>query len=211
MRCATARTLLLDLYPAAGRSRGRLPVDRVPARRRLERGHADDGPGFPALLRAGWLRDGVHRVPPDASDHVSCERRGREDRGALAARQRRTHMGSIRRASGLWGTSAGGHLAAVAGLAPSGTFEGEDNLDQSSAVQCVLDAYGPTLFTAMDAQTERRRRRCSRRPRRCSPRRRCVAASSCLRRVMRRARGGCARGGAARARRWRPRRRCRGA
>ena len=55
---------------------------------------------------------------------------------------------------GLWGTSAGGHLAAVAGLAPRGTFEGEDNLTQSSAVQCVLDAYGPTAFTLMDAQTE---------------------------------------------------------
>ena len=28
----------------------------------------------------------------------------------------------------LWGTSAGGHLAAVAGLAPRGMFEGTDNL-----------------------------------------------------------------------------------
>ena len=55
---------------------------------------------------------------------------------------------------GLWGTSAGGHLAAIAGLAPRGTFEGEDNLTQSSAVQCVLDAYGPTAFNLMDAQTE---------------------------------------------------------
>lgn len=57
----------------------------------------------------------------------------------------------------LWGTSAGGHLAAVAGLAPKGTFEGTDNLDQSSAVQCVLDAYGPTDFLVMDAQTEQER------------------------------------------------------
>ena len=56
---------------------------------------------------------------------------------------------------GLWGTSAGGHLAAIAGLAPRGTFEGEDNLTQSSAVQCVLDVYGPTAFNLMDAQTER--------------------------------------------------------
>jgi acetyl esterase/lipase len=55
---------------------------------------------------------------------------------------------------GLWGTSAGGHLAAIAGLAPRGTFEGEDNLIQSSRVQCVLDAYGPTAFNLMDAQTE---------------------------------------------------------
>jgi acetyl esterase/lipase len=57
----------------------------------------------------------------------------------------------------LWGTSAGGNLAAVAGLAPKGTFEGEDNLNQSSAVQCVLDAYGPSKFDVMDAQTEQER------------------------------------------------------
>ena len=53
----------------------------------------------------------------------------------------------------LWGSSAGGHLAAVAALAPRGTFEGSDNLNQASAVRCVLDAYGPTRFDRMDAQT----------------------------------------------------------
>ena len=57
----------------------------------------------------------------------------------------------------LWGTSAGGHLAAVAGLAPRGMFEGTDNLNYTSAVRCVLDAYGPTRFDAMDAQTEEER------------------------------------------------------
>ena len=57
----------------------------------------------------------------------------------------------------LWGTSAGGHLAAVAGLAPPGTFEGSDNLNQTSAVRCVLDAYGPTRFDRMDAQAEEER------------------------------------------------------
>ncbi len=53
----------------------------------------------------------------------------------------------------LWGTSAGGHLAAVAALAPPGTFEGTDNLKYSSSVRCVLDAYGPTRFDVMDVQT----------------------------------------------------------
>ena len=53
----------------------------------------------------------------------------------------------------LWGTSAGGHLAAVAALAPRGTFEGTDNLTYSSSVRCVLDAYGPTRFDVMDRQT----------------------------------------------------------
>ena len=54
----------------------------------------------------------------------------------------------------LWGTSAGGHLAAVAGLAPRGQFEGTDNLKHSSDVRCVLDAYGPMRFDMMDAQTK---------------------------------------------------------
>jgi acetyl esterase/lipase len=57
----------------------------------------------------------------------------------------------------LWGSSAGGHLAAVAGLGPPGTFEGADNLNQTSAVRCVLDGYGPTRFDRMDAQTEQER------------------------------------------------------
>lgn len=57
----------------------------------------------------------------------------------------------------LWGTSAGGHLAAVAGLAPRGMFEGTDNLNFTSAVSCVLDGYGPTRFDVMDSQTEAER------------------------------------------------------
>jgi len=57
----------------------------------------------------------------------------------------------------LWGTSAGGHLAAVAALAPPGMFEGTDNLNQPSAVRCVLDGYGPTRFDVMDAQTQEER------------------------------------------------------
>lgn len=55
---------------------------------------------------------------------------------------------------GFWGTSAGATLACVAALSPSGMFEGQGNLDQSSEVQCVLDAYGPTFFTLMDLETE---------------------------------------------------------
>ena len=97
----------------------------------------------------------------------------------------------------LWGTSAGGHLAAVAGLAPRGTFEGADNLNQSSAVQCVLDAYGPTLFTPMDAQTEQRRPRCSRWPRRCSGTADAWRGRRASGAVTRQRAGRCARGGGA--------------
>lgn len=55
---------------------------------------------------------------------------------------------------GFWGTSAGATLACLAALSPGEMFEGQGNLDQSSAVQCVLDAYGPTFFTLMDLETE---------------------------------------------------------
>jgi acetyl esterase/lipase len=55
---------------------------------------------------------------------------------------------------GLWGSSAGGQLVAVAALSPKGMFEGEGNLDQSSAVQCVLDGYGPSNLLLLDQQTE---------------------------------------------------------
>ncbi len=48
------------------RAHGAPAGHRVPARRRLERRHSDDGPGLQALLRAGRFRDGVDRVPPDA-------------------------------------------------------------------------------------------------------------------------------------------------
>ena len=54
---------------------------------------------------------------------------------------------------GLWGTSAGGHLASVAGLSPTGQFEGEGNAAFAGPVRCVLDAYGPVKFDIMDAQT----------------------------------------------------------
>ena len=57
----------------------------------------------------------------------------------------------------LWGTSAGGHLAAVAALAPRGMFEGAGHPNHTSTVRCVLDAYGPTRFDVMDAQTAEER------------------------------------------------------
>jgi acetyl esterase/lipase len=74
-----------------------------------------------------------------------------------AVRWLRAHADSYgldARRIGLWGSSAGGHLVAVAALSRVGQFEGQGNLDQSSAVQCVLDAYGPTAFALMDQQTD---------------------------------------------------------
>ncbi len=48
---------------------------------------------------------------------------------------------------GVWGASAGGHLAALLGTASAHkAFDVGDNLDQSSAVLCVIDSFGPTDF-----------------------------------------------------------------
>jgi acetyl esterase/lipase len=48
---------------------------------------------------------------------------------------------------GVWGASAGGHLVALLGVTgQTKDFDQGENLDQSSAVQCVVDWYGPTDF-----------------------------------------------------------------
>ena len=48
---------------------------------------------------------------------------------------------------GVWGASAGGHLAALLGTtAHTRQFDSGENLDQSSGVQCVIDWFGPTDF-----------------------------------------------------------------
>lgn len=48
---------------------------------------------------------------------------------------------------GVWGASAGGHLAALLGTTgETRDFDVGENLDQSSKVQCVIDWFGPTDF-----------------------------------------------------------------
>ena len=48
---------------------------------------------------------------------------------------------------GVWGASAGGHLAALLGTTENTRrFDVGENLDQSSAVRCVLDQCGPADF-----------------------------------------------------------------
>ena len=52
----------------------------------------------------------------------------------------------------VWGSSAGGHLVALLGVTGDARdFEAGENRDQSSAVQAVMDDYGPTDFVQMDA------------------------------------------------------------
>jgi acetyl esterase/lipase len=52
---------------------------------------------------------------------------------------------------GAWGASAGGHLVALLGVTGQiRDFDVGENLDQSSAVQCVIDWFGPADFPAYD-------------------------------------------------------------
>jgi len=53
---------------------------------------------------------------------------------------------------GLWGSSAGGHLAACAALSCEDQFVIEEHTGYSSAVQAVVDGYGPTNFGLIDAE-----------------------------------------------------------
>ena len=55
---------------------------------------------------------------------------------------------------GVWGSSAGGHLVALLGVAGDRTeWDKGDNLDQSARVQAVVDWFGPTDLLTMGAQS----------------------------------------------------------
>ncbi|MFD1796942.1 alpha/beta hydrolase [Paracoccus aurantiacus] len=53
---------------------------------------------------------------------------------------------------GLWGSSAGGHLAAMAALSNADEFASGEWTDASSKVAAVMEGYGPTDFLQIDAQ-----------------------------------------------------------
>jgi hypothetical protein len=54
----------------------------------------------------------------------------------------------------LWGTSAVWPSGRSGGTRSARNVRGDCNSDKSSAVRCVLDAYGPTRFDVMDTQTQ---------------------------------------------------------
>jgi acetyl esterase/lipase len=63
---------------------------------------------------------------------------------------------------GLWGASAGGHLATLAALTPDDEFSGPDHganahRDVRTDVQAVVTAYAPIDFLQMDAQRDEAR------------------------------------------------------
>jgi acetyl esterase/lipase len=145
--------LVLDLYIPQG-VKGRLPVIVFLHGGGWSGGTRTTGPDFKRFFaQDGFAMASIEysltspavTFPTDAEDVKTAIR-------WLRANAETYHLHPER--IGLWGTSAGGHLAAIAALAPRGTFEGEGNLGTSSAVQCVLDAYGPSSFNLMDPETE---------------------------------------------------------
>lgn len=53
---------------------------------------------------------------------------------------------------GLWGSSAGAHLASCAALSLEDAFCSDENPAYSSAVMAVVDGYGPTNFARIDRE-----------------------------------------------------------
>ncbi len=77
-----------------------------------------------------------------------------------AVRRLRAHAGEYGidpERGAVWGSSAGGHLVAMMGTSGGGAeLEGGlGNPQQSSRVQAVVDYFGPTTFTKMDAAGSR--------------------------------------------------------
>lgn len=61
------------------------------------------------------------------------------------------HFGLDAGRIGLWGSSAGGHLAACAALSGHEQFLTSEHPGHSSEVQAVVDGYGPTNFARIDS------------------------------------------------------------
>jgi acetyl esterase/lipase len=121
------------------------------------------------FLHGGGWRFGDRRLAPDLKRHfaecgfamVSADYRlSGEATFPAALEDVKTAIRWIRHSApdfgfdgsriGLWGSSAGGHLAALAALTPPTLFSGLEWASQSCDVAAVVDGYGPTDFLRMD-------------------------------------------------------------
>lgn len=120
-------------------------------------------------LHGGGWRYGDRRLAPDLAQFaqqsslavVSIDYRlSDEARFPAAVQDVKTAVRWVRRVAsgfgldarriGLWGSSAGGHLAACAALSEDGQFSSGEYRDCSSLVQAVVDGYGPCDFSRID-------------------------------------------------------------
>ena len=109
------------------------------------RAGSKDGCPAAALLPLGYAAASIeYRFSQEATFPAQIE----DCKAAI--RWLRAHAGEYGidpRRIGVWGASAGGHLVALLGVTGHvSDFDTRQNLDQSSAVQCVLDFFGPTDF-----------------------------------------------------------------
>jgi acetyl esterase/lipase len=98
-----------------------------------------------ALLGQGWT---VASVEYRFSQHAIFPAQIEDCKAALRwLRAHAAEYGYDQKRIAAWGASAGGHLTAL--LATTGTmrdFDVGENLDQSSAIRCGVDFFGPTDF-----------------------------------------------------------------
>jgi len=109
-----------------------------------------------ALLARGYVVVSInyrlapmYRFPAQIED-VKCAIR------YLRANAERYHIDPER--IGVFGSSAGGHLAALLGVADeTAGFDKGEYLDQSSRVRAVVDMFGPTNLTLLTSDPDHRR------------------------------------------------------
>lgn len=117
----------------------------------FRQGNKDGSAGFievPALLKAGFTVASIdYRLAPKflmpaMIEDVKC-----------AVRSFRAHASELNidpNRIGVWGSSAGGHLAAMLGTSGEvSKFDVGEYLDVSSRVQAVVDMFGPSDFSTM--------------------------------------------------------------
>jgi acetyl esterase/lipase len=115
---------------------------------------AGDKGGCPPL-RAGYAQRGfaVASMNYRLSQHAIFPAQIEDCKAAI--RWLRTHAKDYNlnpERIGVWGSSAGGHLVTLVGTSGDvKEFDVGAHLDVSSRVRCVMDDYGPTLFTQMDS------------------------------------------------------------
>ncbi|WP_242882354.1 alpha/beta hydrolase [Actinomadura litoris] len=100
------------------------------------------GAGF-AVAHASYRFSGEARFPAQALDVRAAVRWLRRNAGRLGIDAARF---------GVWGESAGGHLAALACLAPDAPFDAEEAPDDDATLQAGVIWYAPSDFNAMREQ-----------------------------------------------------------
>jgi acetyl esterase/lipase len=151
--------LLLDIYLPLG-APGRVPTILFLHGGGWSGGTRTTGPDFKRFFaRDGFATASIeYRLTPSICFPSNAE----DVKTAIRWLRANVDVHGLSPRFGIWGTSAGGHLAAIAGLTPRGVFEVDGgsgggsagNPDQPSGVDCVLDAYGPSSLLVMDAQTD---------------------------------------------------------